>query len=180
MLVVVRLSCRVAVMATACIVAMPAWSAPPVAPEPVVVDHEVSPTALSQPLPLERDPSSPKAVPIRPLPDWRLLVALGGAFAAVAAYRLVSARRSVGLPTDVFEVLGEATLGGQQSVRVLRFGPRTLLVGVSSAGLQTLAEVTDAEATDAIAAACRSDRRGTASPRPRPAASAPRRPEVVA
>jgi hypothetical protein len=40
-------------------------------------------------------------------------------------------------------------------VRIVRFGPRTLLVGISSAGCQTLAELTDPQATDAIVTACR-------------------------
>jgi len=83
-----------------------------------------------------------------------LLLALGGAFAAVAAYRVVGQRRSVTLPPDVFEMLGEAPLGGQQSVRVIRFGPRTLLVAVSAAGARTLAEVNDPQVTERIVSAC--------------------------
>jgi len=109
----------------------------------------LGPIALPPPSSTSRVSAAP-----RPLPDWRLLAALGGAFAAVAAYRVFGGRRATPLPPDVFELLGEASLGGQHSVRVVRFGPRTLLVGVSSAGLRTLAELVDPQATERIVAAC--------------------------
>ncbi|RLS43871.1 MAG: hypothetical protein DWH83_03630 [Planctomycetota bacterium] len=145
------------------------------APELLIADAAVVPASLVEaataagpaaarslapvPLSTEPQPSVGSRTPaFRPLPDWRLLVALGSAFAAVAVYRVVTARRSVGMPPDVFEVLGEASLGGQQSVRIIRFGPRTLLVGVSSAGCQTLAELTDPQATDRMVAACHGSR----------------------
>lgn len=138
---------------------------PPVAPSPeaFVVDRGVEPASLttavpsaSAPVPLAPSPTTgPRPVAARPLPDWRILAALGGAFAALAGYRAFTSRRIVALPPDVFEVLGEASLGGQQSVRIVRFGPRTLLVGVSAAGCQTLAELADPQATDAIVTACR-------------------------
>ena len=145
------------------------------APELLIADAAVVPASVVEaataagpaaarslapvPLSTEPQPSVGSRTPaLRPLPDWRLLVALGSAFAAVAVYRVVTARRSVGMPPDVFEVLGEASLGGQQSVRIVRFGPRTLLVGVSSAGCQTLAELTDPQATDRMVAACHGSR----------------------
>ena len=74
----------------------------------------------------------------RPLPDWKLLGVLGAAFAGLAAYRVLAKRAAPTLPPDVFEVLGEAVLAGGHAVRVVRFGPKTLLVGVSAAGCQTL------------------------------------------
>ena len=89
------------------------------------------------------------------LSDWRLLAAIGAAFAVVAAATAFNRRRATVLPPDVFEVLGEGSLGGQHAVRIVRFGPKTLLVGVSAAGCQTLAELTDPQATACIAAACR-------------------------
>ena len=159
---------------------------PPVAPspEPLVADAAVVPAAHGEPAPRAtadrgvplgpvplRPADSATAAPAggpRPMPDWRLLIALGGAFAAIAAYRFVGQRRPAALPPDVFELLGEASLGGQQSVRVVRFGPRTLLVGVSPAGLRTLAEVTDPHATERIVSACHTDG-GRAARRPPPA-----------
>lgn len=152
---------------------------PPVAPGPesVQIDASVTPAALVTGLERAADDARPGPVSLgpaagtaaspprstRPLPDWKLLAAMGAAFAALAGYRLFSTRRGATLPSDVFEVLGEAPLGGQQSVRVVRFGPRTLLVGVSAAGCQTLAELTDPQATDRIAAACRGTRVRTQS-----------------
>lgn len=140
-------------------------------PEPFVADVGVTPaslttaappaeapaaTAPSVPLPLGPQPSTgPRVAPHQPISDWRILAALGGAFAALAGYRVVASRRVATLPPDVFEVLGEGSLGGQQSVRIVRFGPRTLLLGVSSSGCHTLAELNDPQATDAIVAACR-------------------------
>jgi hypothetical protein len=89
------------------------------------------------------------------LSDWKLLAVIGAAFAVVAAATAFNKRRATVLPPDVFEVLGEGSLGGQHAVRIVRFGPKTLLVGVSAAGCQTLAELTDPQATACIAAACR-------------------------
>ena len=152
------------------------------APELLIADAAVVPASVVEaataagpaaarslapvPLSTEPQPSVGSRTPaFRPLPDWRLLVALGSAFAAVAVYRVVTARRSVGMPPDVFEVLGEASLGGQQAVRVVRFGPRTLLIGVSASGCQTLAELDDPQATERIASACRSASAGRIAPR---------------
>lgn len=108
------------------------------------------------PMRLDGPSGRPSAPASRPLQGWRVLAALAGAFAVLAAFRTVQGRRLAGLPPDVFEVLGQASLGGQQSVRIVRFGPRTLLLGVSAAGCRTLAELADPEATAAVVAACRS------------------------
>jgi flagellar biosynthetic protein FliP len=155
-------------VAAACCVAEPAV---PVAPSPEAVTVEkVRPAGLTvdaerggrlAPLPLSpgRESQATAAAqapaPRRTAPDWKLLAALGAAFAALAAFKVFATRRTASLPPDVFEVLGEAPLAGGHGVRVVRFGPKTLLVGVSSAGCQTLAELTDPQATDCIAAACR-------------------------
>lgn len=100
--------------------------------------------------------------------DWKLLAAIVAAFAVVAAATALNRRRTAILPPDVFEVLGEGSLGGPHAVRIVRFGPKTLLIGVSAAGCQTLAELTDPQATACIAAACRGIHppiRAAASPR---------------
>ena len=159
----------------------------PVPPTPDEATAEVQPAAFtpaaevprgSGPLPLTGGPAPERpaarpATPLRPLGDWTVLVAIAAAFALVGAFRLGALRRGRSLPSDVFELLGEAPLGGQQTVRVVRFGPRTLLLGVSSSGCHTLAELDDAQATERIVAACRKDpvgeRRAPRGPRPRPA-----------
>lgn len=102
----------------------------------------------------------------RPAANWSILAAILGSFGVLVAFRLASGRRPRTLPAEVFDVLGEASLGGHHAVRVVRFGPRTLLVGLSSSGSQTLAEIDDPAITERIAAACLS------RPTPRPAASA--------
>jgi flagellar biosynthetic protein FliP len=152
---------------------------PPIAPTPDAVTataHTVSAEPATGgrlgPVPLPTTDRGAKAAPGPRQPaDWRILAAIGGAFAVLAAYRLFTGRRRPSLPHDVFEVLGEAPLAGPHAVRVVRFGPKTLLVAVTSGGCRTLAELTDPQATDCIAAACR----GAALP-PRPA----RRPRSVA
>lgn len=91
----------------------------------------------------------------RPLADWRVLAAVGGCFIVLIGMRSFLRRQALPLPPDVFEVLGSAPLAGPHAVRIVRFGPKTLLVGVSSSGCTTLAEITDPQATACIAAACR-------------------------
>ena len=107
-------------------------------------------------------PQSSAVKPAAAFGEWRLLAALGGAFAVLAAFRFFSQRRPATLPPDVFEVLGSAPLAGAQAVRIVRFGPKTLLVGVSSAGATTLAEISDPQATALITAACRGHARPSA------------------
>ncbi|MFM7034660.1 MAG: hypothetical protein ACKOYJ_05625 [Planctomycetia bacterium] len=87
--------------------------------------------------------------------DWRMIALLAVAAAGVVAIRRFAGSRAAPLPPDVFEVLGTAAIDGSHPVRVVRFGPKTLLVSVSSSGCHTLAELSDAEATDCIARACR-------------------------
>jgi hypothetical protein len=71
--------------------------------------------------------------------------------------RLFNRRTEFKIPSDVFELLGESTLGNGQAVRIIRFGPKTLLVSVGSGGPKTLSELDDPLATEWIAAACRGE-----------------------
>ena len=126
------------------------------------------------PIPLSGDamPAAPgHAAPRQPpagLGDWRLVAALGGTFAVLVAARMAAGRRVARPPSDVFEVLGTASLGGQHAVRIVRFGPKTLLVGVSATGATTLSEIADPQATARIAAACRDAQRSVREPAIRP------------
>jgi len=83
------------------------------------------------------------------------LAILAAACLALVVSRIAGRRRAASLPPDVFDVLGTASLGGVHAVRIVRFGPKTLLVAVSAAGCQTLAELADPQATACIVAACR-------------------------
>jgi flagellar biosynthesis protein FliP len=129
------------------------------------VQPAIQPVVLLDEQPTAGPPSS-AVKPAAAFGEWRLLAALGGAFAVLAAFRFFSQRRPATLPPDVFEVLGSAPLAGAQAVRIVRFGPKTLLVGVSSAGATTLAEITDPQATALIAAACRGQARPPSGAKP--------------
>ena len=157
---------------------------PPVAPSPAPVapaTHtvDVAPAAATRlgPVPLPTGGADRKAASTaHQATDFRLLAAIAAAFAVLAGFRFFTpGRRRAALPPDVFEVLGEAPLAGPHTARVVRFGPKTLLVAVSSSGCQTLAEIADPQSTDRIAAACR----GAQMP-PRPAGRTPRIPRAGA
>ena len=89
--------------------------------------------------------------------DWKAWAVVGFAGIVLVSIRLISRRTAFKMPRDVFELLGEATLGGGQPVRIVRFGPKTLLVSVGSGGPKTLSELDDPLATEWIAAACRGE-----------------------
>lgn len=89
--------------------------------------------------------------------DWKAWAVVGVAGAVLVSFRLFSRRAVFKIPSDVFELLGESTLGGGQIVRIVRFGPKTLLVSVGSGGPKTLSELDDPLATEWIAAACRGE-----------------------
>lgn len=117
-----------------------------------------APARLPPVVPL--DAGDAPAVPTaRPAPPPLVSVATLGiaavAIGAILVLRLTQARRTAPLPPDVFDVLGSATIAGHHGVRVVRFGPKTLLVSVSAGGCQTLAELADPQATACIVAACR-------------------------
>ena len=136
---------------------------PPIAPSPEAVvpaalttAADAAPRAGLGPVPLPATERAAKATtaPARST-DWRILAAVASAFALLAGYRVFAGRRRGGLPPDVFEVLGGAPFVGPHAVRVVRFGPKTLLVSVSSGGCRTLAELTDPQAAERMAVACR-------------------------
>jgi flagellar biogenesis protein FliO len=113
----------------------------PVALEPLAAAGDSSPARVVR---------SPAA-----LLDWKVIAFVASVGLAALLLRRFAPRAASTLPPDVFAVLGEASLGGQQMVRVVRFGPKTLLVSVTPSGCHTLAELGDPEATACIAAACR-------------------------
>ena len=62
--------------------------------------------------------------------DWRVVGLLAVVAGGLLAVRRYATPRVAALPPDVFEVLGTGSLGGPHPVRVVRFGPKTLLVSV--------------------------------------------------
>ena len=133
---------------------------------------------LREAVPATRPVDAPRAAAPAGLGDWRLIAALAATFAVLVGARIAATRRVSPPPPDVFEVLGTASLGGQHAVRIVRFGPKTLLVGVSAAGATTLAEIGDPQATACIAAACRGIQ-DAPRPRGRPAPPPAARPVPV-
>ena len=131
-----------------------------VAPPPASVGGPL-PERLLAPVTLEPLAAAGDASPARvahspaALLDWKVIAFVVSIGLAALLLRRFAPRAVSTLPPDVFAVLGEASLGGQQMVRVVRFGPKTLLVSVSPTGCHTLAELGDPEATACIAAACR-------------------------
>jgi flagellar biosynthetic protein FliP len=121
------------------------------------------------------EPTFPDAIPIGAIPtgptmnadegsgnargtsslDLRITAFLGALLAAVGFLKWNGRRTMQRPPAEVFAVLGEASLGGQHVARIVRFGPKTILVGVSGTTCTTLAEIDDPGVTDAISAACR-------------------------
>lgn len=86
--------------------------------------------------------------------DLRVTAFLGALVAAVMVLKWSGRKPMHRPPTDVFAVLGEAPLGGQHTARIVRFGSKTILVGVSGTTCTPLAEIDDPSATEAIVAAC--------------------------
>jgi flagellar biosynthetic protein FliP len=86
--------------------------------------------------------------------DLRITAFLGALLAAVLFLKWNGRRTMPRPPAEVFAILGEASLGGQHVARIVRFGPKTILIGVSGATCTTLAEIDDPGATEAITAAC--------------------------
>lgn len=120
--------------------------------------------ALARPVPIEggapADAARPSAGaarsawPLSPSAAGPAVWLAAGGLALLAA-RTCSRRAVRTLPRDVFALLGEAPLGGTHVARVVRFGPKTVLVGVSGSTCTTLAVIEDADVTEALAAACR-------------------------
>lgn len=67
------------------------------------------------------------------------------------------------LPGEVIESLGWAPLAGKQQVQLLRLGKKLILVSLSPAGAEPLAEVTDEAEVERIATICRKERPGSIS-----------------
>lgn len=128
----------------------------PAADGPAVLDVPQIPLSFAEPA----EATAPEA---RPLPaagfafDWQAWAVVGVAVVALLGLRLFSRRAVTVVPADVFELLGETTLGNGQPVRIVRFGPKTLLIGSGSSGPITLSELDDPLATEWIAAACRGE-----------------------
>jgi len=66
----------------------------------------------------------------------------------------VAAGRSGTLPDTALRLLGQKSLGTAGSIAFVRCGQRVLVVGLSSAGMQPLSEITDAEEVRNLESLC--------------------------
>jgi flagellar biogenesis protein FliO len=63
--------------------------------------------------------------------------------------------KQMGLPREAFEVIGETTIGPKQKLMVVRCGVQALVVGVSPAGIQSVAQIDDPDEAGQFIAQCR-------------------------
>ena len=95
---------------------------------------------------------------------WKTL----GALAFVLALIIVGAKLwkkhglgiAAGLPAEAIDVLGKRHLDSRQSIHLIRLGSRIIVLGSSTDGLRTLAEVTDPVEVDYLAGLCRQENSG--------------------
>ena len=92
-----------------------------------------------------------------------LAIVLGLFFAVAWITRRSLPKSAAALPTEVIEVLGRAPLAGRQQMHLLRVGNKLVLVSITPAGAETLAEITDAVEVDRICGLCRRQRSDSVS-----------------
>ncbi|OHB67123.1 MAG: hypothetical protein A2V70_11890 [Planctomycetes bacterium RBG_13_63_9] len=83
-----------------------------------------------------------------------LAVVLGIFFLVAWGMRRAGPAGSAVLPTEVFELLGQATMSNRQQVHLFRCGNKLVLVSVTPAGAETLTEITDPLEVDRLAGLC--------------------------
>lgn len=67
------------------------------------------------------------------------------------------------LPKEAIELLGRASLTPRQQVQLVRVGNKLLVVAISTTGIETLTEITDAAEVERLAALCRRQQPASAS-----------------
>lgn len=83
-----------------------------------------------------------------------LVVVLGLMFGFVWLFKRTAPKSLLPLPIETVQVLGNAPLHGKQHLRLIRLGHRVLLLAVSEATSQTLAEVTDPDEVQYLLQLC--------------------------
>jgi flagellar biogenesis protein FliO len=92
-----------------------------------------------------------------------LAIVLGLFLAAAWLSRRFAPAGSAPLPKEAVESLGRAPLAGRQSMQLVRVGNKLLLLAVSTAGAETLTEITDPVEVEHLAALCRRGRADSAT-----------------
>jgi flagellar biogenesis protein FliO len=70
---------------------------------------------------------------------------------------------SATLPKEAIEMLGRASLTPRQQVQLVRVGNKLLVVAISTAGVETLTEITEPTEVERLAALCRRQQPASAS-----------------
>ncbi|HEY2759251.1 MAG TPA: flagellar biosynthetic protein FliO [Pirellulales bacterium] len=83
-----------------------------------------------------------------------LAIVLGLFFVITWLMRRTLPNASRKLPSEVVDTLGRTPLAGRQQMHLLRFGNKLLLVCVSPAGVNTLAEISDPAEIDRVISLC--------------------------
>lgn len=133
--------------------------------------QSLPPATDAQPLKLS-PPQQRRGVerPDSPTPAGALVTVLGslgvvlGLFFAVVWFtRRALPKAAASLPTEAVEVLGRTPLSPRQNMHVIRFGRKLLLVSVTAAGAETLAELDNAEEVARISGLCQQNQQGSIS-----------------
>ncbi len=133
----------------------------------VQVGHQTEPAGTSNPLPLppRREGAGSSEMPKPQTPARAvttviaaLAIVLGLFFLVVWFTRRALPKAATSLPNEVVEVLGRTPLGNRQMMQVVRFGNKLLLLSVTTAGAETLSEISDAAEIDRITALCQQSR----------------------
>lgn len=132
------------------------------------VEGTAAPSILD-PVPIDDEAPPVVRPPVTGVPfDGGVFVVVGVLAAGAILVRAFPRQGDRHLPDSVFAVLGEAPLAGPCNVRVVRFGPKTILLGLNGSACTALAEIDDAAVTAGIVADC------AGAARPSPQAGRPR------
>lgn len=151
--------------------AAPRGNLPATATAPLQIEQSPAPRLLPperQPLPLAAPGKDDKP---KSVGGWgnllTMLLSLGIVLAlfVVCVKLLLRGYPNTGKPLsrDVVEVLGRASLPGRQTLQVIRFGNKILLVALSPGGCDTLTEITDPVEIDRLAGLCHQQQAASAT-----------------
>jgi flagellar biogenesis protein FliO len=92
-----------------------------------------------------------------------LVVVLGLFLAVVWFLRRTGPKSMTVLPSEVFEVLGHSPLAARQQAQLVRCGGKLLLLSVTAAGAETLAEIAEPAEVERLVGLCQQARPNSAT-----------------
>lgn len=131
------------------------YAAIPLQAPPQPTSDQAAPGRALRPAPISEGGGRSAAMPLVTIGS-SLAVVLGlfAALVWVSKKSGVAARGSGTLPDTALRLLGQKSLGTAGSIALVRCGRRVLVVGLSSAGMQPLGEITDAEEVRSLETLC--------------------------